>query len=68
MARREAWRSAYLVGCDGSRSTVRKALGIRYEGEDHLMNVFMGGEFVSIHMSIPGLLRSARCHAGPGCI
>ena len=50
----EAWRSAYLVGCDGSRSTVRKALGIRYEGEDHLMNVFMGGEFVSIHMSIPG--------------
>jgi hypothetical protein len=32
---------------------VRKALGIRYEGEDHLMNVFMGGEFVSIHMSIP---------------
>ena len=47
-------RAAYVVGCDGSRSTVRKALGIRYEGEDHLMNVFMGGEFVSIHMSIPG--------------
>ena len=45
---------AYVVGCDGSRSTVRKALGIRYEGEEHLMNVFMGGEFVSIHMSIPG--------------
>ena len=48
-------RVAYAVGCDGSRSTVRKALGIRYEGEDHLMNVFMGGEFVSIHMAIPGL-------------
>lgn len=44
---------AFVVGCDGSRSMVRKALGIRYEGEDHLMNVFMGGEFVSIHMAIP---------------
>lgn len=51
----ETSRAAFLVGCDGSRSTVRKALGIRYEGEDHLMNVFMGGEFVSIHMSIPEL-------------
>ncbi len=44
---------AYLVGCDGSRSIARKALRIRYEREDHLMNVFMGGEFVSIHMQIP---------------
>ncbi len=49
----EETRFAYVVGCDGSRSTVRKALGIRYEREDHLMDVFMGGEFVSIHMSIP---------------
>ena len=24
-------RAPYAVGCDGSRSTVRKALGIRYE-------------------------------------
>jgi 2-polyprenyl-6-methoxyphenol hydroxylase-like FAD-dependent oxidoreductase len=28
--------SAYLVGCDGGGSTVRKALGIRYEGEGGL--------------------------------
>lgn len=48
----------YLVGCDGSRSTVRKALGIRYEGEEHLMSVFMGGEFVSIHMSIPDFYKA----------
>jgi 2-polyprenyl-6-methoxyphenol hydroxylase-like FAD-dependent oxidoreductase len=54
----ETLRSAFVVGCDGSRSTVRKALGIRYEGEDHLMNVFMGGEFVSIHMSIPGFYQA----------
>lgn len=51
----ETIQASYVVGCDGSRSTVRKALGIRYEGEDHLMNVFMGGEFVSIHMAIPQL-------------
>ncbi len=49
----ETSSAAFVVGCDGSRSMVRKALGIRYEGEDHLMNVFMGGEFVSIHMAIP---------------
>jgi 2-polyprenyl-6-methoxyphenol hydroxylase-like FAD-dependent oxidoreductase len=51
---KETHRAAYVVGCDGSRSTVRKAIGIRYVGEDQLMNVFMGGEFVSIHMRIPG--------------
>ncbi len=33
---------------------MRKALGMRYDGEERLMNVFMGGEIVSIHMSIPG--------------
>jgi 2-polyprenyl-6-methoxyphenol hydroxylase-like FAD-dependent oxidoreductase len=54
----ETSRAAFVVGCDGSRSTVRKALGIRYDGEDHLMNVFMGGEFVSIHMSIPEFYRT----------
>src|SRR4029078_2842095 len=26
---------AYLVGCDGGRSTVRKALGIEFEGYTH---------------------------------
>jgi 2-polyprenyl-6-methoxyphenol hydroxylase-like FAD-dependent oxidoreductase len=29
----ETLRAAYLVGCDGGRSTVRKALGIKLEGE-----------------------------------
>jgi 2-polyprenyl-6-methoxyphenol hydroxylase-like FAD-dependent oxidoreductase len=54
----ETSQYAYVVGCDGSRSTVRKALGISYEGEDHLMSVFMGGEFVSIHMSIPDFYKA----------
>lgn len=26
------WRGSYLVGCDGSRSTVRKLLGVRFPG------------------------------------
>jgi 2-polyprenyl-6-methoxyphenol hydroxylase-like FAD-dependent oxidoreductase len=50
---REDWRGAFIIGCDGGRSTVRQALGVRYEGEEKLMNVFMSGEIVSIHMSIP---------------
>jgi len=54
----ETSHAAYVVGCDGSRSTVRRVLGIKYEREDHLMNVFMGGEFVSIHMAIPDFYRA----------
>ena len=32
---------------------MRRALGVRYEGEEKLMSAFMSGEIVSIHMSIP---------------
>ena len=49
----ETGQFSYVVGCDGGHSTVRRALGVRYEGEERLMNVFMSGEIVSIHMSIP---------------
>ncbi|HEY4112265.1 FAD-dependent monooxygenase [Puia sp.] len=31
----EAVNCAYLVGCDGGKSKVRKTLGIRFEGETH---------------------------------
>ena len=50
---KKAGQFSYIVGCDGGRSTVRRTLGVRYEGEEGLMNVFMSGEIVSIHMSIP---------------
>lgn len=30
----ERWRASYLVGCDGSRSTVRKRAGIGFPGVD----------------------------------
>jgi 3-(3-hydroxy-phenyl)propionate hydroxylase len=31
----ETMRAAYLVGCDGARSTVRKALGVGFDGETY---------------------------------
>ena len=31
----EEIQAAYLVGCDGGRSTVRRQLGLRFEGENH---------------------------------
>ena len=64
--RDETWRARFVVGCDGGRSIVRRALGIRYDGEEQLMNVFMGGEIVSIHMSIPEFYRRSG-RGRPGC-
>ena len=52
---RETWRGAYVVGCDGARGIVRKTLGIKYAGEETLMDVFMAGLFTSVHMRIPDL-------------
>ena len=38
-----AIEAAYLVGCDGANSLVRKALGIDYEGESGVVRPMMGG-------------------------
>ncbi len=35
--------AAYLVGCDGANSLVRKSLGIDYEGETGIVRPMMGG-------------------------
>lgn len=35
----ETIRAAYLVGCDGGSSTVRKQLGIRLQGEGNIRNL-----------------------------
>jgi 2-polyprenyl-6-methoxyphenol hydroxylase-like FAD-dependent oxidoreductase len=55
-AKEEIWRGRYIVGCDGSRGVVRRMLGIKYGGEEQLMNVFMSGLFTSVHLRIPDLL------------
>jgi 2-polyprenyl-6-methoxyphenol hydroxylase-like FAD-dependent oxidoreductase len=35
-------RSRYLVGCDGGRSTVRKALGVEFQGEPATVETLLG--------------------------
>jgi 2-polyprenyl-6-methoxyphenol hydroxylase-like FAD-dependent oxidoreductase len=43
-------RAAFLVGCDGARSTVRRALDIAFDG------VFAEGHNLGIYLSAPDLL------------
>jgi 2-polyprenyl-6-methoxyphenol hydroxylase-like FAD-dependent oxidoreductase len=50
---RRTLRCAYLVGCDGAHSTVRRGLGIRYDGVDALQ------KFVSTYLRSPELGRLA---------
>ena len=45
----------YLVGCDGGRSTVRKALGIEYDGKSGEERDFMMGQMLSVYFEAPGL-------------
>jgi 2-polyprenyl-6-methoxyphenol hydroxylase-like FAD-dependent oxidoreductase len=51
-------RGAYLVGCDGGRSTVRRRLGIALSGE------FAQGRNLAVHFRAPGLLRLLETCAG----
>ncbi|MGD9921538.1 MAG: FAD-dependent monooxygenase [Pseudorhodoplanes sp.] len=55
--RKEEWRAQYLVGCDGGRSSVRKALGIRYSGEETLQQAYFGGRMFASHVRAPTLYR-----------
>jgi 2-polyprenyl-6-methoxyphenol hydroxylase-like FAD-dependent oxidoreductase len=43
----------YAVGCDGPRSLVREALGIRYEGIGAEDRQFMGGRMLAVHLDAP---------------
>ncbi len=45
----------YVVGCDGARSLVRQACGIRFEGEGGASFAFMGGQMVATHFRAPGM-------------
>ncbi|WP_332452201.1 FAD-dependent monooxygenase [Burkholderia ubonensis] len=53
----EQWRAAYLVGCDGGQSFVRRALGIRYLGPSGASDGFLSGRMLSSHVRIPALHR-----------
>ncbi len=52
--RRETARFAYVVGCDGAHSSVRKALGIAFEGEAYPVG-FMLGEVTVTPPAPPGV-------------
>jgi 2-polyprenyl-6-methoxyphenol hydroxylase-like FAD-dependent oxidoreductase len=51
----EVWRAQYLVGCDGGRSDVRKALGISFRGEAGLEQRHFGGRWFSSYIRAPEL-------------
>lgn len=46
----------YAVGCDGGRSLVRKALGVRFLGEGGLEMDFLGGPMLATYFRAPTLL------------
>lgn len=43
----------YAVGCDGPRSLVREALGVRYEGLSREERNFMGGRMLAVYVKAP---------------
>ena len=63
-AARETWRTQYLIGADGGRSSVRRALALRYHGFAKLDAPHYGGRMVATHMRAPTLYRDhlARYH------
>jgi 2-polyprenyl-6-methoxyphenol hydroxylase-like FAD-dependent oxidoreductase len=47
---RETLSGAYVVGCDGGQSLVRRALSIRYDGEQPEPQAYLGGRMVSTYI------------------
>lgn len=52
---KEIWRVPYLVGCDGGRSSIRRALGIKFRGESGLEQQYFGGRMFSTYVRVPAL-------------
>jgi 2-polyprenyl-6-methoxyphenol hydroxylase-like FAD-dependent oxidoreductase len=48
----------YAIGCDGARSVVREALGIRYAGIGTEDREFMGGRMLAVHLDAPQFYQS----------
>ncbi len=55
--RRETWSCAYIVGCDGGQSVIRRQLGIAYVGERPREQTYGSGPTVSTHLRAPALYR-----------
>jgi len=54
----ERWRGAYLVGADGPRSLVRRALEVDYAGERGVVRDFIGGRMHATYFRAPTLYRA----------
>jgi len=54
---KQTWRVHYLAGCDGGRSGVRRALGIKFRGEAGLEQQYFGGRMFSTYVRVPALYR-----------
>lgn len=50
-------RSAFLIGADGPRSTVRQTLGFGYVGEEGAVRDFFGGRMFAIYLRAPEFYR-----------
>ncbi len=49
-------RSKFLVGADGARSMVRRALGIQWGGVTGVQREFMGGKMFAVYLKAPAFL------------
>jgi 2-polyprenyl-6-methoxyphenol hydroxylase-like FAD-dependent oxidoreductase len=58
--RRFGIRAEYVVGCDGGRSFVRRAIGMRLQGESGLELDFMGGRMMATYFRAAGLQQQRR--------
>src|SRR5258706_13057764 len=54
----------YAVGCDGPRSLVREALGVRYEGQSREERDFMGGKMLAVYIRAPSFYEVVRAPRG----
>ncbi|APD11267.1 hypothetical protein UC34_12265 [Pandoraea vervacti] len=52
-------RARYAVGCDGPRSFVRRALGLRYGGVANEKRAFMGGQMEAVYFYAPSLIEAS---------
>ena len=52
---RETLRAAYVVGCDGGHSVIRRQLGIKYGGEVLAPQPYGTGATISTHLRAPAL-------------
>ena len=60
--KRETWRAQYLAGCDGGRSSVRRTLGVRYNGFASMDSAFYGGSMIASYVRAPTLDRDYLAH------